>query len=70
MGIHVDFINSSNNLVASHDGNADSFEEDPNKVDSDKHAPKIPNHNGNHSIFRYYMCSSGVSLDNLLNRQF
>lgn len=52
LGTDTDFPNSSNNVVAYHYGKTDSVKEDPNEVDSDKHAPKIPNnHNSNYSIF-------------------
>lgn len=79
-GTYANFLNSSNDIFASHDGKTISIEDDPSEADLNKDSPKTPNnHNGNHSLFqyilpcnynrKYYTCLD-AGHDNLLNRQF
>lgn len=44
LSMHIYLTNSSNNVVAFHNGNIDSIEEDLIEADSDDHAPEFPNH--------------------------
>lgn len=54
-GTYANFLNSSNDIFASHDGKTISIEDDLNEADFNKDSPKtLNNHNGNHSLSTYF----------------
>lgn len=71
---YADCTNSLNNFVRSHNGHADSIEEDPEEANSDEHVPRSPiQQKGSHLIFghmlpcayskKYYTRPSSDGLD-------